>query len=353
MKDLMGIIYLNKPEQDGKLPILTRNRCIASLPIWSKFRLIDFILTNMVQSGIENIALLSTIKYRALINHLQGGAAWGLDKKRDGLFIFIPTMSQSSYNLGHFDFQLLSENIDHIKKSHQDYLVFAPGNLVGNIDFQWLLNFHKKQEKDITYVRPGTDYASYSKDLSEDGYYQMHPIFLISKSLMVKLIREYYYTNFNGSITDLMTSSIRNNGLTINEVNYPNLNCITNMENYFNFSMNILETPEMLTGNMEVPVTKKRDLPPTRYYEGCEISQSLIAEGCHIKGEVNSSIIFHSVSIERGTQISNSIIFPETIINENSLLNEVIADKQVYISENKQLINSSTKPLVLSKQARV
>jgi glucose-1-phosphate adenylyltransferase len=94
MRDTMGIIYSG--ETDASLKELTRSRSTAAVPFGGRYRIIDFILSGMVNSGIRNVGVITQNNYHSLMDHLESGSYWDLDRKKDGLFILPPYVSKGN-----------------------------------------------------------------------------------------------------------------------------------------------------------------------------------------------------------------------------------------------------------------
>ena len=146
MKNCLGIINLD--EDESKMGDLVKDRSLASVPIAGRYRIIDFVLSNMANSGIEGIGIFTKNKSKSLINHLTNGRPWDLHRKKHGLSVF---------NFGdkdplNEDVHNFEENMEFIKKSNKEYVLIAPSYMVCNINYNELINKHIKSKNDITIV---------------------------------------------------------------------------------------------------------------------------------------------------------------------------------------------------------
>ncbi|RYD05100.1 hypothetical protein N752_11040 [Desulforamulus aquiferis] len=147
MKDVMAMVNLMEPE--GILKEISHHRLVAAVPFGGRYRMIDFVLSNMVNSGIRNVGIIVQNKYRSLIDHLGRGKEWDLDRKRDGLFFLPPT--QMRYPLGaRFDLRHFQHHLDYINNSRQNYIIITGSNMICNLDYRDVINFHREQRADIT-----------------------------------------------------------------------------------------------------------------------------------------------------------------------------------------------------------
>ena len=133
MDRIAGIINLDH-EQDA-LGELTYFRCTAAVPFAARYRLIDFTISNMVNSGIESIAVFVRKKFRSLLDHLEQGKAWDLDRNRGGLFILPPDWNDPT-DISRGDLQHFHNNIDFINRVLADYIVVTGSQNICNINFQ-------------------------------------------------------------------------------------------------------------------------------------------------------------------------------------------------------------------------
>ena len=143
--ECLGIINLDD-RKDRNMNQLTNVRPIGSLPIAGRYRVIDFSLSNMVNSGINNVGIFAKEKYRSLTDHIGSGKQWDLSRKTGGLFIFSPenTKDRNKYPYRSGDIYNILANIDYIEKCEEEYILIAPSYMVGNIDYTKFIEYHKK-----------------------------------------------------------------------------------------------------------------------------------------------------------------------------------------------------------------
>lgn len=144
MENCIGIINLD--ENENRMGALVKKRPLASVPIAGRYRVIDFILSNMTNSGIESIAIFTKNKSRSLMDHLANGRPWDLHRKKDGLKFFNFGNEDPSYD----DVHCFLENLDCIKLSKKEYVLLAPSYMIANIDFREFIKNHKKSKNDIS-----------------------------------------------------------------------------------------------------------------------------------------------------------------------------------------------------------
>jgi glucose-1-phosphate adenylyltransferase len=330
-KRLLGVI--DATTYHDQLEDLIVHRSLAALPIAGRYRLIDFVLSNMVNSAIESVAIFPKFQYRSLMDHLGSGKNWDLNRKQDGLFFFPSPILDGPRN-GIGSFRHFAANLDYFYRSRQEYALIANCFTVFNMDFRPVLEWHINSGCDITEIRHE------GKSLE---------MYLIKTSLLVHLIESHEetgYTCMSDVVTDLHHSyklcNYEYNGLAI---------MIDSTETYFSASMSILEPAiwKQLFLKERPIYTKVKDEPPTRYLKGANVKNSMIANGCLIEGIVENSIISRAVKIGKNSIIKNCIIMQKCQIGENCVLDSVILDKDVKVEDGTVLVATASSPHVIRK----
>lgn len=316
------------------LEALMTHRSLAAIPIAGRYRLIDFILSNMVNSDIESVAIFPKYQYRSLMDHLGSGKNWDLNRKRDGLFFFpSPNIEEKSNGIG--SFVHFEANLDYFYRSKQKYSLIANCFTVFNIDFRPILKKHIQSGCDVTEIRHQGDSLQ---------------MYLMKTSLLIELIKSREMTGYT-CINDLVRDIHQPYHLCTYEYDgYAKM--IDSIQTYFSTSMSILE-PHIWKQlfRKERPIyTKVKDEPPSRYKKGASVSHSMVANGCQIEGIVENSIISRGVKIGKGSVVKNCIIMQKTQIDEDCLLESVIVDKDVKIEPGTILAGSSEFPFVIQKR---
>jgi len=329
---LLGIIdaTAHKPEIED----LTNHRSLAAVPFASRYRLIDFVLSNMVNSEIESVAIFPKYSYRSLMDHLGSGKQWDLNRKKDGLFFFPSPHLHNEYDeFG--SFRQFSDHIDFFLRSTQEYAVITNSYTVCNIDFQQVLKRHLNNGCDITEVR-------------KDG--KPLQMYIMSTRLLIDLIHDKEKT---GCKTLAEVIEENHHHWTICDYEFQGYAAvIDSMENYYKHSMDMLNPTiwnEIFTKNRPI-LTKAKDEPPTKYGKDAMVKNSLIANGCRIEGHVENSIIFRGVHIGKDTVVKNSVIMQKTQIGNHCFLENIITDKDVKILDYSNITGTTNAPTILRKR---
>ncbi|WHH61690.1 glucose-1-phosphate adenylyltransferase subunit GlgD [Petroclostridium sp. X23] len=368
MRDVLGII--NNTKNDTYLKEITHKRSVASVPIGGRYRIVDFALSNMVNSGIRNVGILVQNKYASLMDHLRSGKEWDLDRKRDGLFILPPSPDYfTSVRKG--DLENLYNNLSYISRSRQKYVIISGANIICNIDYTDALKFHEDMNADITIIYhqcpTTTDYSQCTvmeiSDESRVTRMEFSPVnaktdnlsmemYIIERELLIDIIDECTSRGDYDFIKDAIIKNV--DKLNIYGYLYSSYVArINSIQSYYKHNMDLLNPIiwKQLFSNPGLIYTKVKDQAPVKYMEHSEVKNALVANGCVIEGKVENSILFRGVQIHKGAHIKNSIIMEKCVIDENVMLENVILDKEVHITKGKKLIGVQEYPVILEKKA--
>ncbi|WP_066174852.1 glucose-1-phosphate adenylyltransferase subunit GlgD [Bacillus marinisedimentorum] len=370
MKNVMGVINLgNEPEILGTL---TKERSLASVPFGGRYRLIDFSLSNMVNSGIFNVGIFTLRKYRSLMDHLGPGKEWDLDRQNKGLFILPPTGSDKSSDRG--DFHLFKEHISYFKRSKEEYVLATQGHLVWNVDFNEIVKFHQDNGADITVAY--TEYDNGTNELPSlsvlgiDEESRVHRIdrntipyegdniymqtFVIKRELLLEFIEK---VESDGNSTFLESVLIPNlDRLNVAAWQYRGYApLIYSIDSYYRKSMALLDPniSQQLFFTTRPIYTKVKHEPPAQYRRTADVHNSMVANGCTIEGTVENSILFRGVKVHKGAVVKNSIIMQKTEIQEGAYVENAILDKDTKVQKGQQVKGAEDLPSVIAKSSVV
>ena len=365
-KNIVGIIFSNA--YDECISELTGIRTMGSVPFACRYRLIDFALSNMVNSGIEKVGVLTKSNYQSLMDHVGTGKPWDLSRKNDGLFI-LPPFSTNETGGNRDKLASLKGIAGFISRSDEEYVLLSDCNVVHNLDIEALMDYHTAKNADMTIVYKNGK-APALKDvivlqMNDDGKAEkvtISPVtdgnvnfslnvILMKKALLERLIHEAISLNYKDFETDLIQGNVdKLNIYGFEEKGYSAV--IESLQSYYNINMELLN-PENCDDlfNADRPVyTKVRDDMPAIYSLGSNVKNSLVADGCIIEGTVENSILFRGVRIEKGAVVKNSIVMQDGFVAQNATLNCVVVDKSVVITPNKTLSGAENYPVYIGKE---
>ncbi|ACL77688.1 glucose-1-phosphate adenylyltransferase subunit GlgD [Ruminiclostridium cellulolyticum] len=372
MKNVMGIIMSGG--RNTKLKELSTMRSSPAVPVGGKYRAIDFILSNMVNSGITNIGVIAQYSFRSLMDHLGSGKEWDLDRKTDGLFLFPPFLSDEGTGWYRGTADAMYNNLTFLKRSNEEYVLISQGNCIFTTTFDDMLKAHKEKDADITVAyREMNDIPI--EELANMGIMQldsssrvidfqekpMHPntlngslgIYMIKRELLISLLEESVAHGYYDFVLDIIIKMLHK--LKIYGYKYSGYwRSISTVQMYYKCNMELLDpvVNNELLGNLKI-YTKVKDEAPAKYNEEAEVKNSIIADGCIIEGTVENSVLFRGVTVKRGAVVKDSIIMQGSVVEENSALNYAILDKSVVLSKSKCLKGEKTWPIIIGKNVVV
>ena len=370
-----GLIFSNI--HDLSLPELTTRRTLASVPYGCRYRLIDFPLSNMVNSGIYKIGLVTHDNYQSLLDHIGTGKDWDLARRSGGIKILPPFITAFDNNgARRFDASRLDSLIgvkDFIERCSEDVIVLSDCDIICNIDLSGALAQHEKRGADITIVTCDDDNMiekkrteeTYSVESDADGIVTDITVYdpelstgtistnimIINRIYLLSAIHEAVSRGYNNLYTDIILKKCKLGGVYSYHYEHAALK-ISSLESYFAASMMLLDE-DIRNDLINVPdrpiYTKLRNTAPTLYKPGSVVKNSYIADGCEIEGVVENSIIFRGVRIGKGCVVKNSVVLQGTYLGENVTFNCVIADKDVVVKDGRNLSGHTTMPFFISK----
>ncbi len=373
-----GLIFSNI--HDNCIPEMTRFRTMASIPFGCRYRLVDFALSNMVNSNINNIGIITHYNYRSLLDHIGTGKDWDLARRSGGIKILPPFVTAYENTVSSHLYASRLEAIinarNFVSRCKADYIVMSDCDVILNIDLNDVVEDHISSGAYITLVTKKLNTESHHFDsnvkvitvgennaLRDIASYKPTTgevdictnIMVMSRRDLEAVIDDavsHGYTNFtNDVIKANMDKKL------IRTYNYTGwYDYISSLESYFNVSMKLL-TPEArqgLWGDKDHRIyTKLRNSAPTKYAPTAKVSNSLIADGCVIEGTVENSILFRGVHVGKGTVIRNSVLLQDTYVGTNAQVNCTITDKNVMIRDARHLSGHETMPFFIGKGTMV
>lgn len=363
--NVVGIVLSNM--HDDQIHELTTVRSTASIPFGGRYRLIDFTLSNMVNSGITKVGVVVKENYQSLMDHLGSGKAWDLSRKRGGLHILPPFSSGNALYKSRIE--AFKGVMGFIKNCQEEYVLLADTDVIANINYADIISSHIANKNDITVVYKhdkiparrqnnlvisldsenniiGADINPMLSDTCNFGL----NIYVFTKEVFIRLIEAATAQSKYDFERDIIQSNLQTckcKGYQLEGYS----GVISSLESYFNVSMDLLNSDVRASlFPLGRPInTKVHDNMPAIYGLNSKVTNSLIADGCIIDGEVENSIIFRGVKIGKGCKIKNSILIQNTYVAENCQLNYVIADKNVTLKAERTLMGYETYPVFISK----
>ncbi|MCL2630206.1 MAG: glucose-1-phosphate adenylyltransferase subunit GlgD [Firmicutes bacterium] len=363
---MMAVLFASGNE--SKLNELTIHRTTASLPFGGRYRLIDFTLSNLVNSGVTRIGIITRSNYSSLMDHIRMGRDWDLNRKNGGIAVFPPFVLNTSREVYKGKIDALYTVLEYINRSPADYVIVSNCNIAANIDFTDVLEKHQKTGADVTVLcHTGSVTSSRRLVITKDKAGKIgdlcfmensNPeqkliglnIYLIGKELLVSYVQEAFARGLVDFEKDILFKEVAGGKIFAYEVK-GSAAIVDDVKTYYNESMKLLTSEaraELFEKESKI-YTKVKDSIPTTYGSNCVVKNSLIADGCQINGTVENSILFRNVKIKEGAVVKDSIIMEDGTISENATLAYAITDKSVTLSAGRQMAGFSTYPIVVVK----
>ena len=361
MDRVIGLISANFDTRG--LGELTEERTVASLPYGGNYRVVDFPLSNMVNSGIKTIGLVTPYKYRSLMDHVGAGKAWDLSRKNGGLFILPGSVFGIRNEYAHFLLRDLSRNMVYFQRSPAPYVLVSSANVISHMDYRPLVREHIQSGADITMVYNTADRDEPNRlgVKVENGRvvgFKPNPMkyedvcldtFIISREILLKILEWYaaidYLDIFEAIEGDLDKMDVR----AYKYEGYAR--SVYTSREYFEYSMELLnlDVAKELFRRESPIATKAQEAAPAKYLEGAKVRNSMVAAGCLIEGEVEHSILFRGVKVCPGAVVKNSIIMQRCVIEEGARVENVIIDKSNVIRAGTVIRGSGDTTFVMEK----
>ena len=345
--------------QGSRLKTLTQNIAKPAVAFGGKYRIIDFALSNSTNSGIANIGILTQYKPYLLNTHIGIGSAWDFDRNFGGLRVLPPFTSETGGRWYTGTANAIYENIDYLDEQNPDYVLILSGDHIYKMDYSQLLDFHKENEADCSIatlevpwdeasrfgiINTGDDNIIVEFDEKPENPKNN----MASMGIYMfdwKKLRQYLIADANDRDSD---HDFGKNVLPrmLNEGNkmyaYPFKGYwkdVGTVRSYWEANMDLLDennTLDLYNKDWRI-YTNNRNLPPHYIGRDSEVVNSLVNEGCIIKGNVKNSVLFSGVSIEDGAEINNSVILSNCQIKSGAKLNNVILVEGITIENDEKI----------------
>ena len=363
----VGVIFSNV--HDENIPELSRHRTMASIPYGGRYRLIDFSLSNMVNAGITTVGVVTKYNYQSLLDHLGSGKDWDLARK-DGGIILLPPYSDETDVPYTNRLEALKGITGFLNHRNEDYVVISDCDSIARIDYSAILAYHEEKNADITMVyheQEGAVDSGYflTLALGEEGRVaglKINPkikakaknnvyinVMVLNREFLINIIQDAVTRGLTSFGKDILSKNV--DTLKIYGYRFEGYYAgIDSLQMYYRHSMELLQKDirDELFGARDI-YTKVRDSAPSKYYDGAQVKNSLISDGCVIEGTVENCILFRGVKIGKGSVVRNSIIMQDSVIGSGAQLDCVITDKNVVIRDRRHLAGCEELPYFIAK----
>lgn len=369
--NVLGLIFASI--NDSTVIDLTKQRTMGSIPFGGRYRLIDFPLSNMVNSGIQEVGVITKSNYGSLMDHLGSGREWDLARKKGGLHL-LPPFSHVGGGVYQGRLEALNNVWNFIDYAKSEYVVMSNCDIITNIDFSDVIAQHEESGADITIVyakgmyRMDKNVSTNILSVDEDNTVTevlVHPdmagecnicldMFVMRTEFLKKIVREAASKNQHSLIRDVLQG--RKDEFVYKGYQHKGEYFkIDSLESYYKTNLKLQDADVRKSlFDAESPIyTKTGDNAPVKYGLETVVKNSTIADGCMIEGTVENCVLFRGVKIGKGAVVKNCVLMQGTVVGERCSLESVVTDKEVEISEEKVLTGSPEYPLYLGKKAKI
>lgn len=339
-------------------------RPIGAFSFMGRYRIIDFPISNLNNSGIDRIQIYLGANPRSLADHLGTGRQYNINSKRGNLQILYST-NTNEHNSYNTDIATYAENMEFIEGMHNPYVVIVPTYMVYTMDYSELITAHVESGADVSLLYHSVDTAD-TKYLAcntltlnkqkgvtsitpNNGAHKNRHIFMDTYVMKTKLFKEL--VRKAQKISSMYTlADIINDECTEGDVrgyaHHGYFASITDFESYYEANMSLINydcARDLFHSDWPI-YTRTNDSCPTQYCVNADVKNSIVSNGCHIEGTIENSIIGRGVTIKKGATVRNSIVLADAIISEDTLIENQVIDKRARILKTKEIVSPADKP---------
>lgn len=366
----LGIILAGG--NNNRMRELSHKRAIAAMPIGGSYRSIDFALSNMANSHIQKVAVLTQYNARSLNEHLSSSKWWDFGRKQGGLYVFTPTITADNSFWYQGTADAIYQNLTWLKNSHEPYVVIASGDGIYRLDYNKVLEYHISKRADVTVV---CTTCKDQEEVERFGVLRLNDdcrieefeekpmvsqyntvsagIYVIRRRQLIELIEKCAQEGRHDFVKDIL-------------IRYKNLkriygykidtywSNISTAESYYRTNMAFLQPEVRNYFFKEKPEIKTKidDLPPAKYNPGAVVKNSLIASGCIVNGTVENSVLFKKVFVGNNCVIKNSVILNDVYLGDNTHIENCIVESRDTIRANSYHCGEDGIKIVVEKNER-
>lgn len=332
MSKTIGLITANYISENMNNTM--EDRPLAALPFGARYRLIDFPLSNMMNSGINSVGLIVPFNNRSLIDHVGTGKAWGFGRKTHAMFMLPGSVYGRRSKNSKFLLRDILQNLRYFNYESPDYILMTGSSRIFSMDFRPLIEQHEKSGVQITKVYKGKEFMD---------------CFIMDRALLNDIVNWFSNLDFM-SIIRIVEEYLPDCPVGRYEfVGYEHN--IDSMADYFEANMDLLKetVQQMLFQSAGMVYTNIQDRCPTFFAPGAEVKNSIIAAGSTIEGTVENSIVFRSSHVSKGATVKNCILMQHAEIDSGAELKYFICDKRVHVTSDVRITGSKENPYFVQK----
>lgn len=371
MSKALGIVNFaaNNIWVDG----LSEYRPIGAFSFLGRYRVIDFPISNMSNSGLNQIQVYARRKPRSLAEHLGTGRHYNINSKRGKVHLLF-SESEVLDDMYNTDISAFMDNLEIIERNHCPYVVIAPSYMIYTANFDSLLQTHIESGADVTLLYHSVDNAKehflFCNTLNlnkQKGVLSIEPnrgnaknrnifmdTYIMAKDIFIDLIKKAKKTSSVFTLSDIVDMECSE--LDIRGVAHRGyFAAITDFKSYYDANISLIDYKSATSlFDEEWPIyTRTNDSCPTQYFDNSDVKASVVSNGCLIEGTIENSVIGRGCTIKKGAVVKNSVLLPDVVISENAHIENMVIDKHAKIVHVKDIVADSEKPGYVKRSDRL
>lgn len=366
-----GIIFSNI--FDNKMGDLTWGRTSGSIPFGGRYRQIDFVLSNMSNSGIRNIGIITKYNYQSLMDHLSNCEDWDLHMGEN--VRFLPPYATGHTGAYRGKLEALQTALPVLERSDTEYVVLSDTMVLCAIDFSRVIDAHIASGCELTIIAKagradGKRSLPLAVKVDENGtvidlavdycapadYLAGMSMFVMERKKLISIIQEQVPHGKWHLERDFIMPQFNEGKLSVNVYAFENVALFNeSLPEYYTNNLRLLEQDVRHSlFRTSLPIyTKVRDSVPTLFGQNGQAPDCLVADGCHIFGKASNSVIFREVELGEDCTVESSVLMQGSKVGARSQLHYVILDKNVTVKPDTRLQGTPEHPLYISKGVTV
>lgn len=338
---------------------LSKRRAVAAMPVAGSYRCVDFALSNMTNSHVKKVAVMTQYNAKSLNQHLNSSKWWDFGRKQGGLYVLTPTITDENSYWYRGTADAIYQNLDFLKDCHEPYVIITSGDCIYKLDYNKVLEEHIAKKADITVVYK--EMMAEDDDLTRFGILKVDTdgritdfeekplvakenlvstgIYVIRRRHLIELIEKAHAERRNDFVQDILVRYKEQKKIYGYKMEGYWRNIAT-LDSYFQANKDFLKKEVRDYFFKEYPniFSKIADLPPAKYNPGANVKNSLVSSGCIVNGSVEDSVLFKKVYVGNNCVIRNSIILNDVYIGDNTCIENCIVESRDTIRANTSYI---------------
>ena len=341
--------------QGSRLGVLTNQVAKPAVSFGGKYKIIDFTLSNCINSGIDTVGVLTQYQPLKLNRHIGIGIPWDLDKNVGGVTVLPPYVSRNNEAWYSGTANAIYQNIPFIDYYEPEYVMILSGDHIYKMDYEMMLNYHKKKKADVSIAvfKVPMDEAHRFGIMNTDDHnriieFEEKPenpkndlasmgIYIFDWKILRQALVNAEVNHDNSDFGKHIIPHCLNQGNEIVAYEFEGFwKDVGTLESYWQANMELISlVPDFNLYEAYWKIYTKNEIQPPQYIaSGAVVDTCILGEGTEIYGEVYNSVIGSNVTIGKGSVIRDTIIMSDTVIKENTIINRSVISEDVIIGSN-------------------